>query len=59
VYAQLGLSEAPDKLSAAAWGGLIAGHTIGDPPACSRARSAAKLKNFNGLYGRRGRPPLR
>ncbi len=31
IYAQLGLSEAPDKLEAAAWGGLTAGHPIGEP----------------------------
>ena len=33
IYTQLGLSEAPDKLSAAAWGGLNAGHSIGEPMA--------------------------
>ena len=31
IYAQLGLTGAPDKFSAAAWGGLNAGHTIGEP----------------------------
>lgn len=31
VYAQLGLSGAPDKFAAATWGGLNAGHTIGEP----------------------------
>jgi methionyl-tRNA synthetase len=31
IYAQLGLSGAPDKLAAAAWGGLAAGHPIGEP----------------------------
>ncbi len=33
IYAQLGLSESPQKFSAAAWGGLIAGHVIGEPAA--------------------------
>ena len=31
IYAQLGLSGEPEKFSAATWGGLSAGHTIGDP----------------------------
>jgi methionyl-tRNA synthetase len=31
IFAQLGLPGAPDKFSAASWGGLQAGHTIGDP----------------------------
>jgi methionyl-tRNA synthetase len=31
IYAQLGLTGAPDKLDAATWGGLTAGHTIGEP----------------------------
>jgi methionyl-tRNA synthetase len=31
IYAQLGLTESPDKLDAAAWGGLQPGHTIGEP----------------------------
>jgi methionyl-tRNA synthetase len=31
IYAQLGLTGAPDKLDAAAWGDLSAGHTIGEP----------------------------
>jgi len=31
IYVQLGLSESPDKLDAASWGGLTAGHTIGEP----------------------------
>ncbi len=33
IYTQLGLSGAPDKLADAAWGGLAAGHTIGEPAA--------------------------
>jgi methionyl-tRNA synthetase len=33
IYAQLGLSGSPDKMSAAAWGGLNAGHNIGEPAA--------------------------
>ncbi|MFO1515285.1 MAG: hypothetical protein U1F83_20685 [Verrucomicrobiota bacterium] len=33
IYAQLGLTGAPDKFSAAAWGGLQSGHTIGEPAA--------------------------
>jgi methionyl-tRNA synthetase len=31
IYAQLGLTGLPDKLADAAWGGLPAGHTIGEP----------------------------
>ncbi|HWV98949.1 MAG TPA: methionine--tRNA ligase [Candidatus Acidoferrum sp.] len=31
IYAQLGLSEAPDRYEAARWGGLTAGHAIGTP----------------------------
>ena len=31
IYSQLGLSGAPDKLDAASWGGLPAGHKIGEP----------------------------
>ena len=30
-FAQLGLSDAPDKMNAANWGGLNAGHRIGEP----------------------------
>ena len=33
IYAQLGLSGAPNRMSAAAWGGLNAGHNIGEPAA--------------------------
>src|SRR5258705_8406037 len=33
IYAQLGLTGSPDKFSAARWGGLAAGHTIGEPAA--------------------------
>jgi methionyl-tRNA synthetase len=31
IYAQLGLTSTPDKLDAATWGGLPAGHKIGEP----------------------------
>jgi methionyl-tRNA synthetase len=31
IYAQLGLTGEPDQISAAAWGGLTAGHAIGEP----------------------------
>ena len=31
IYAQLGLPGSPDKFSAATWGGLAAGHAIGEP----------------------------
>ena len=31
IYAQLGLTGAPDRLDAATWGGLSAGHKIGEP----------------------------
>ena len=33
IYAQLGLPGTPDKLEAAAWGGLNQGHNIGEPAA--------------------------
>jgi len=33
IYAQLGLKGEPDKFSAASWGGLTAGHQIGEPAA--------------------------
>jgi methionyl-tRNA synthetase len=33
IYSQLGLTGSPDKFSAASWGGLIAGHRIGEPAA--------------------------
>jgi methionyl-tRNA synthetase len=31
IYGQLGLTGAPDKFSAAQWGGLSAGHSVGTP----------------------------
>jgi len=31
IYGQLGLKGEPDRFSAAEWGGLAAGHTIGEP----------------------------
>jgi methionyl-tRNA synthetase len=31
IYAQLGLTESPDKFSEATWGKLKSGHTIGEP----------------------------
>ena len=31
IYAQLGLNGSPEKFSAASWGGLPPGHTIGEP----------------------------
>ena len=31
IYGQLGLTGTPDKLDAATWGGLCAGHKIGEP----------------------------
>jgi methionyl-tRNA synthetase len=33
IYSQLGLTGAPDKFSAASWGGLSVGHQIGEPAA--------------------------
>lgn len=33
IFAQLGLPETPDKFSMATWGGLKAGHVIGEPAA--------------------------
>ena len=31
IYAQLGLTGEPKSMDAATWGGLIKGHTIGEP----------------------------
>ncbi len=31
IFGQLGLPGAPNRLSAATWGGLVSGHTIGEP----------------------------
>jgi methionyl-tRNA synthetase len=31
IYAQLGLTSAPDQFSTASWGGLVSGHLIGEP----------------------------
>ena len=33
IYTQLGLTEAPDKMKTATWGGLGADHNIGEPEA--------------------------
>lgn len=33
IYSQLGLKEVPNRFSAAVWGGLAAGHQIGEPAA--------------------------
>jgi methionyl-tRNA synthetase len=33
IFAQLGLKDAPDRFDTARWGGLAAGHTIGEPAA--------------------------
>jgi len=33
IYAQLGLSGEPNKFADAKWGGLVSGHTIGEPAA--------------------------
>ena len=33
IYAQLALPDAPDTFSKTAWGGLVAGHVIGEPAA--------------------------
>ncbi|EEF61865.1 methionine--tRNA ligase [Pedosphaera parvula] len=43
IYNQLGLSSAPEGISTAAWGGLAAGHTIGEPAA---------------LFPRKDKPPV-
>ncbi|MDB6022220.1 MAG: methionyl-tRNA synthetase [Pedosphaera sp.] len=40
IYAQLGLTGAPDKFSATAWGALSAGHPIGEPAALFPRRDA-------------------
>jgi methionyl-tRNA synthetase len=33
IFQQLGLPDEPNQLARAAWGGLPAGHTIGEPAA--------------------------
>jgi methionyl-tRNA synthetase len=42
IYAQLGLSGEPDKYSAATWGGLNAGHQIGEPAALFPRKDEAR-----------------
>lgn len=42
IYAQLNLAGAPDKLALSAWGGLQAGHTIGEPAALFPRRDTPK-----------------
>lgn len=42
IYAQLNLSGTPDKLALAAWGGLPAGHAIGEPAALFPRRDQPK-----------------
>ena len=43
IYSQLGLTSSPDTFSATTWGGLTAGHTIGEPVA---------------LFPRKDKPPV-
>ena len=42
IYAQLGFATPPDQLSEAHWGGLKAGHTIGEPSALFPRKDLAK-----------------
>ena len=42
IYTQLGLTESPDKLDAATWGGLCAGHKIGEPAPLFPRKDEAK-----------------
>ena len=43
IYSQLGLSGSPDRLAASTWGGLTAGHAIGEPsPLFPRKDQATK-----------------
>jgi methionyl-tRNA synthetase len=42
IFAQLGLAVAPDKLEAARWGGLAAGHVIGEPAPLFPRKDEAK-----------------
>ncbi len=42
IYAQLNLKGPPDKLDAAAWGGLKAGHNIGEPAALFPRKDQAR-----------------
>jgi methionyl-tRNA synthetase len=43
IFSQLGLTGQPNRFSAAAWGGLAAGHTVGEPaPLFPRKDLAAK-----------------
>jgi methionyl-tRNA synthetase len=44
MFAQLGLKEEPNRLSAAQWGGLVEGHTVGDPVALFPRKDQPKTK---------------
>lgn len=44
IYSQLGLTGAPDQFTAAGWGGLKAGHAIGEPAALFPRKDADEKK---------------
>jgi len=44
IYSQLGLSGTPGQFSAAAWGGLAAGHQAGDPVPLFPRKDSGELK---------------
>jgi methionyl-tRNA synthetase len=44
IYEQLGLKALPESFSAAQWGGLSAGHRIGEPSALFPRRDAPAKK---------------
>jgi hypothetical protein len=45
MFAQLGIKEEPNRLSAAQWGGLAQGHMVGDPVALFPRRDQPKPKS--------------
>lgn len=44
IYSQLGLTGAPDQFTAAGWGGLKAGHAIGEPAALFPRKDTGEKK---------------
>jgi methionyl-tRNA synthetase len=44
MFAQLGIKEEPNRLSAAQWGGLAQGHTVGDPVTLFPRKDQPKAK---------------
>jgi methionyl-tRNA synthetase len=44
IFAQLGIPSEPNRLSAAQWGGLKQGHTVGEPVALFPRKDQPKAK---------------